>query len=208
MRIAAIVLAAGEGRRMGGPKALAPIGGATFLARAAELMSRPGVGPVLAVVGHQADRVRAAAGLSPSVLVVENPDYREGMLGSILRGLAAAEAEGAQAVLLHPVDHPLVDPTTVDRVVAALEAGAVVAVPSHGGRRGHPGGFAAAAWPALRAAPPGRGARAVLEDHPEWVVHVAGDAGCLAGIDTPDDYRRLIGPLPSGDGRSSTGRST
>jgi molybdenum cofactor cytidylyltransferase len=78
-------------------------------------------------------------------------------------------------------------------VVAALRSGARVSVPSHGGRRGHPGGFARAAWDALRAAPPSEGARFVLSSHPDWIVHVEGDRGCVAGIDTPEDYRRLIG---------------
>src|SRR5688572_15284581 len=68
--------------------------------------------------------------------------------------------------------------TTLFRSVAgALAEGALIAVPSHGGRRGHPGGFARAAWAALRAAPAAAGARAVLAAHPEWVVHVTGDAG-------------------------------
>jgi molybdenum cofactor cytidylyltransferase len=94
------------------------------------------------------------------------------------------------------VDHPLVEVATVDRVVQALLDGALIAVPSRDGRRGHPGGFAREVWPALRGAPIARGARAVLADHPEWIVHVEGDAGCVAGIDTPADYARLIGPLP------------
>jgi molybdenum cofactor cytidylyltransferase len=99
------------------------------------------------------------------------------------------------------VDHPLVAPETVDRVLEALARGARNAVPSHAGRRGHPGGFARDAFPALRAAPPERGARAVLHDHPEWIVHVPGDPGCVAGIDTPEDYLRLVGvPLPAAPG--------
>ena len=121
-----------------------------------------------------------------------NPRPEEGMLSSILRGLDAAEAAGAEAVLLHPVDHPLVDPATVDRVVASLRGGARIAGRTYGSRRGHPGGFARAVWPALRAAPAERGARAVLADHPDWVVHVPGDPGCVLGIDTPDDYERWI----------------
>jgi molybdenum cofactor cytidylyltransferase len=68
-------------------------------------------------------------------------------------------------------------------------------VPSHAGRRGHPAGFAAFAWPALRAAPPTAGARAVLAAHPDWIVHVPGDASCLLGIDTPADYERAFGPM-------------
>ena len=194
VRVTAVILAAGAGRRIGGPKALLPIGVSTFLAHVARTLDRPGVTRMVAVLGHAARQVEAAAGLPGAVTVVVNPRPDEGMLGSVIAGLDAAEAGGADAVLLHPVDHPLVSPATVDAVVAALEAGAVVAVPAHQGRRGHPGGFARAAWAALRQAPAARGARAVLADHPEWIVHVAGDEGCVAGIDTAEDYERLIGP--------------
>ena len=188
----AVVLAAGAGRRMGGPKALLRIGGESFLARAARLLSRPGVRVVVAVLGHDAARVRAEAKVPAGLSLVDNERYADGMLSSVLRGLQEAEALAADAVLVHPVDHPLAEPATVDRVVAALEDGAVIAVPTHEDRRGHPGGFARAAWAALRKAPPERGARAVLADHPEWVVHVAGDPGCVAGIETPADYERWI----------------
>lgn len=190
VHLVAIVLAAGEGRRVGGPKALLRAGDESFLARVARLLARPGVDTVMAVTGHDAARVAAEAGLPPGMQVLVNARYREGMLSSLLCGLDAAEAAGAGAVLVHPVDHPLVEGETVDRVVAALAAGALIAVPSHGGRRGHPGGFARATWPALRAASAERGARAVLADHPEWVVHVPGGPDCLIGINTPEDLRR------------------
>ena len=191
MRIVAVVLAAGWGRRMGGPKALLDVHGATFIERTVDTFERSGVDGIVAVVGPEAERVER---LLRSALSVRNPRPDDGMLGSILLGLDAAEAAGADAVLLHPVDHPLVPVDTVTRVMEALRAGALVAVPSHEGRRGHPGGFARAAWPALRAASPDQGARAVLAAHPEWITHVPGDAGCRAGIDTPADYERLVGP--------------
>jgi CTP:molybdopterin cytidylyltransferase MocA len=194
MNLVAAVLAAGEGRRVGGPKALLRIGSRSFLAQACRLLDRPGVRHVVAVVGHEAARVAREAGCAATVRVVENERYRDGMLSSIWRALDEAEGLDADAVLLHPVDHPLVAPVTIDGVVAALEGGAVIAVPSRDGRRGHPGGFARAAWTALRAASPDAGARSVLALHPEWIVHVPGDPGCVAGIDTPEDYERLIGP--------------
>ncbi len=192
-----MLLAAGEGRRIGGGKALLGIGDAagrtTFLAHGARLLARPGVAAVLAVLGHEADRVRALSQLPPEVASVDNPRYRDGMLTSIWCGLDAAEKLSAEAVLLHLVDHPLAAPDTVDQVVRALQDGAPIAVPSHAGQRGHPAGFARGVWPALRSATPERGARGVLADHPDWVVHVPGDPGCVAGIDTLDDYRRLLG---------------
>ena len=193
VRVAAVVLAAGRGRRAGGPKAVLRIGGDTFLAHVVSRLSRPGVDRVVVVLGHDAPRIVAEAALASSVIVVVNEGWEDGMLGSVLTGLDAAERDGADAVLVHPVDHPLIEAATVDRVVGALQAGARVAVPTHGGRRGHPGGFSRAAWPALRAAPPAQGARSVLSSHAEWIVHVLGDPGCVAGIDTPEDYRRLIG---------------
>ena len=186
-----MLLAAGEGRRVGGPKALLRLGGATFLEACLRALDRPGVAARVVVTGHDASRVEAAVPAGPGVSVVRNEGYREGMLSSVLRGLDAAEALEADALLLHPVDHPRVEPETVDRVLAALAAGARIAVPSHGGRRGHPGGFARETWPALRAAPPGEGARDVLRAHPDWIVHVPGGPACVAGVNTLEDLERL-----------------
>jgi len=193
MRVAAVVLAAGAGRRIGGPKALLRKGPLSFLAHVSGTLRRPSVEIVIAVLGHEAERVAREASAPSWVEIVTCARHAEGMLASFLCGLDAAEAAGAEAVLVHPVDHPLVAAETVDRVVAALTAGAIIAVPSVDGRRGHPGGFARAAWPALRAVSPDRGARGVLADHPDWITHVPGDPGAVAGIDTPADYARLVG---------------
>jgi nicotine blue oxidoreductase len=191
MRIHALVLAAGRGARVGGPKALLTLEGETFLSRCARLLRRPGVERVTAVLGHDADRVRQEAGLSPDVHTVVNARYADGMLTSILAGLDEAEAAGAAAVLVHPVDHPLIEPATVDAVIGALQKGSTIAVPSHGGRRGHPAGFARAAWAALRGATPDEGARGVLARHPEWIEHLPAGEECLVGVNTNDDYERI-----------------
>ena len=187
VRVVAIVLAAGEGRRMGGPKALLPVGDGTFLSRACRLFARPGIAGVVAVLGAEAERVRGAAGIPAETTVAVNERWREGMLTSVWRGLDAAEALGAEAVLLHPVDNPFVAPATVDAVLVALDGGAEIAVPSHAGRRGHPAGFARPSWPALRAAPLDGGARTVLTARPDRVAHVPAGADCLVDLDTPGD---------------------
>src|ERR1043165_6064670 len=191
VRIHALILDAGRGVRAGGPKALLTLDGESFLARAARLLRRPGVERVTAVLGHEADRVRREAALPPDVGVTVNARYADGMLTSILAGLDRAEAAGADALLVPPVDPPLVEAATVDAVMAALVQGATIAVPSHGGRRGHPAGFARRAWAAIRKASPEEGARGVLARHPEWIEHVAAGEECLVGVNTAEDYERL-----------------
>jgi len=216
VRIVAILLAAGCGRRIGRPKALLPLGDTSFLATCAGLLDRPGVALRIAVTGCESAAVAAEAARVPLLDVVKNPDYEAGMLGSVLAGLDRAAECGADAILLHPVDHPLVAAATIERVVTALAGGARVVVPSWEMRRGHPLGIAAAAWPSLRGSPAERGARAVLQDHPDWIEYVDGDPGCVAGVNTRMDYERLIGPLEvspatplpdrtAADGRGSTG---
>jgi CTP:molybdopterin cytidylyltransferase MocA len=196
MRVAAVVLAAGEGRRMGGPKALARLRGATFVAAVAERFARPDVFARIVVLGASADRVDAEARLAADVQRVVNARYAEGMITSVWSGVDAAERLGADAVLLHPVDNPLVEPETIGAVLAALGAGARIAVPSHAGRRGHPAGFAREAWPALRAAPLEGGARSVLSAHPDWVVHVAAGPDCLVDLDTKEALEAARRGLP------------
>jgi CTP:molybdopterin cytidylyltransferase MocA len=199
MNVVAIVLAAGEGRRMGGPKALVRLGATTFLGRVCAALDRPGVAAVVAVLGKDASRVAREAAVASTARVVVNERWRDGMLTSLWAGLDAAEAAGAEAVLVHPVDNPFVGAATVDAVIAALAAGARIAAPSHGGRRGHPAGFAREAWPALRAAPIDRGARAVLAAHPAWVVHVPAGPDCLVDLDTPADLRASLKGLPKSE---------
>lgn len=175
---------------MGGPKALLPIGGETFLARACRRFARPGIASVVAVLGAEADRVRRQAQIPAGATVAVNERWREGMLTSIWRGLDEAEKDGADAILLHPVDNPFVEPDTIDAVLDSLAAGSEIVVPSHAGRRGHPAGFARSTWPDLRSAPLESGARAVLAARPGLVVHVAAGPDCLVDIDTPRDLER------------------
>jgi molybdenum cofactor cytidylyltransferase len=192
VRVAAIVLAAGEGRRIGGPKALLPIDGTTFLDHTCRRFVDTGLA-VIAVLGAEAERVGRETRLPSGVCVVVNEAWQSGMLSSVWRGLDAAEAEGVDAVLLHPVDHPLVEPPTIARVASALAAGASIVVPTWEGRRGHPGGFARAIFEEIRRASPEHGARAVVAADATRLVSVTGDPGCIAGIDTRQDYRRLLG---------------
>ena len=161
---------------MGGPRPSCPLGGATFLARACRLFARAGDRLRGRGAGGRGG-ARAAGGRAPAG-VDGRRQRRAGARACCPRSGAASTRPrpGADAVLLHPVDHPLVEPATIDAVLDALARGAAIAVPSHAGRRGHPAGFARAVWPDLRAAPPD-GGRARSSRPARLVVHVARGPG-------------------------------
>src|SRR6185369_15795557 len=98
MRVAAIVLSAGESRRMGFPKALLPIGQQTFLSRVIETLSASRIDDVFVVLGSQHERILAAVDVRPARVVL-NPDWTQGQLSSLLAGLRAATTEPYDAVV-------------------------------------------------------------------------------------------------------------
>lgn len=206
--VLAIVLAAGESRRMGREKPLLPLGPDArerFLERVTSEAVAAGCARVLVVLGpHNVETVRRACGLDgqPHVEVVLNPDPARGMLSSIRVGVAAAERAGAAAALVWPADHPFARASAVHALLAAWRAREprpAVALPVHGGRRGHPVLFARATFRDLAAAPSAEGARAVVHARAakgEVLEVSVEDAGVLADVDTPEDYERFAGAAP------------
>ncbi len=201
MRVATIVLSAGESRRMGTPKALLPVGSGgteqSFLGRVLAT-ARAAAAPVVVVLGHHASAIRAGVELA-SVHVIENPSPELGMLSSLKVGLRALAESPADitGVLAWPVDHPLVRPATVARLLEehAAHPGRAI-VPRFEGRGGHPALFARTLWPALLALPDDGGARGLYERQPRAVVRIdVDDPGVVHDVDTPDDYRKLRGPV-------------
>jgi len=186
-----IILAAGSSTRMGQPKALLAIGGLSFLGhilrnhRAVRL-------PVTVVLGSHQAEIQAAVDLSDTVVLV-NPRPEDGPLSSLR--IALESAEQAEALVIHPVDHPLVRVSTLQALLDARdESPDAIIVPAFGARRGHPVLFPRRYFQDLRAAPLDQGARYVVRTHAESVISVeVMDEGVIHNIDTPTDYSRLIG---------------
>ena len=192
-RVAAIVLAAGRSTRMGGPnKLLADIGGKPLVRIAVEQALAARARPVVVVTGHQRGEVEAALkGLS--VTFAHNPDYAQGLSGSLKAGIAAlpAEADGAIVCL---GDMPQVDAALIDKLIAAFdpENGALVVVPTIAGKRGNPVVWSRRFFADLSHLEGDVGARHLIGSYPEAVVEVpvTGSAAFI-DVDTPDALRAV-----------------
>jgi molybdenum cofactor cytidylyltransferase len=199
-RIVAILLAAGESRRMGYPKPLLRVDSESFIARTTGLAL--GVADqVVIVLGAHANRVRPAIAQHPRVIVVENRNFVDGQLSSLKVGLAAAIDEHADAVIVHLADHPLVSPDTFLATVAEVGASeSPIVVARYCGRRGHPVIFDRSVFAELMAAPEDQGARVVVNAKPERVLYVdVDDPGVVLDLDTPADLANAgLPPPPSG----------
>jgi len=184
--VAGLILAAGESRRMGSPKALLPFAGETFLDRLIGLL-RARCSPVIVVLGAAAETIRAEA-RRPATFVV-NSDWRTGQTGSMQCGLRAVPPDAA-GVLFTLVDHPAVSPETIGRILAGS---APVRVPRFQGRRGHPIFLSRTLIAEFLALPADGAARDVVRRHAfETEFLDVDDPGVVADIDEPQAYRDLI----------------
>jgi molybdenum cofactor cytidylyltransferase len=194
--IPAIVLAAGKSSRMGRPKAALPLpGGDTFITRIVRTFSAASVEDVVVVVGHDAKAVVDAFAASDLVArFVENPDYEQGQLSSLLAGLRVVDRPGVVATLITLVDVPLVSAATVGAVVDRYRAThARVVRPVRGNQHGHPVLIDRALFDAIRRADPAAGAKAVIRAYVSDAGDVVvDDAGAFVDADTPDDYERML----------------
>ena len=198
-RVAGVLLAAGEGSRLGRPKALVELDGQTLAERGVTMLRTGGADPILVVAGAVQVNVE-------KIHAVYNEQWRTGMGSSLRAALRAlTDAEGAQdglaatlavdvgAVVVALADQPLIGTEAVARLIAAYRGGAGVAVACYDGKPRNPVLLAREHWPEVIAAATGdQGARGFLRAWPELVTLVeCGDTGSPDDIDTPADLDRV-----------------
>lgn len=182
---AGMVIAAGGGRRIGGPEALLRTGDTPLVDRAVDTVREAGCAPIVVVLGAAADEVRAAAALAGASVVVDKA-WGTGIGSSLRVGLKALTDVEADAVVVVPVDMPGVTTHAVRRV-AALPYPDVLVCATYDGRRSYPMLFGRKHWSGISTvAHADVGARPYLLAHKHEVLDVA--------CDRIADGARLDGP--------------
>lgn len=190
-RIAVLMMAAGQSRRMGSVnKLMADVDGAPMVRRAAESALSAKVDRMVVVTGHEQERIRhALTGLDVSF--VHNPDFADGLSGSLRRGIQAVASlsPAVDGCLVCLGDMPQVTSHNLDRLIAAFDPleGRAICVPTHNGKRGNPVLWGATFFDEMANVAGDVGARHLIGEHSEQVCEIAiSDPGVLLDIDTPE----------------------
>jgi molybdenum cofactor cytidylyltransferase len=192
-RIGALLLAAGQSRRMGGPnKLLAEIDGLPMVARVAQRLLASRARPIVAVLGNQAETVDAALGKLP-VERVRNPDFAAGLSTSLKRGIAALP-DDLEGVIVCLGDMPLISGRHLERLITAFNPleGRAIIVPTRRGKRGNPVLWSKRFFTEMAGLAGDVGAKHLIGEHAELVAEVEmDDDAVLVDIDTPEALEAL-----------------
>jgi molybdenum cofactor cytidylyltransferase len=191
--LAAAILAAGESRRMGSPKALLPLRGVTFVQHLVEATRLPRVGVTRIVLGAGAEEIRAKLNVDPAMIVV-NPNWGKGQLSSIHAAILSLPP-GTEGLILAPVDHPLVSANLVSRLIKQFdETDKQIVIPTFHARRGHPVIFRASLYDELLEASPEVGARQVVWAHEQEIAEVpTEEEGVVLNLNDPETLKKAMG---------------
>jgi len=191
--IVAVVLAAGESRRMGQANKLTiPVDGTPMVARVVDTLREGGVQRVLVVTGHAPEEIRGALG-DRDVEVVHNPDYEEGMGASVRTGVSVV-GNDVDGVLIALGDMPWVSTDVIGRLLDAFtpDGDLSIYIPMFGRKRGNPVLWGSRHFPELRQLSGDVGGKALFHRHAEAICYVDVESAAVnIDVDTPEALRKL-----------------
>ena len=189
--ISAIILAAGESKRMGQPKMLLPWGNRTVIEHVVSTFFKAGIEDIVVVTGGAHEYVKKTVEPYP-VRIIRNPNYAAGeMISSIQCGIQEMP-EQTLAALIGLGDQPQIQEGNISAICDAYkENGSPLVVPSFQMKRGHPWLVARPFWQKLLVLQAPQTPRDFLKDHSDQIQYVNLDTPTiLADLDTPDDYEK------------------
>ena len=190
-RVTAVVLAAGESKRMGQSKQLLAWGDTTVLGQVLQNLKASSIHDILVVTGCEADAVGTIAE-TEGVSTIHNPHYASGeMIGSLQTAIRRLPAS-VEAVLVTLADQPLVSPDIISQLLTTYRQGlGEIVAPTYHGQRGNPVLISRQFFADLLILPPDSAPRALLKQHPQAVYLVdVGDEAVLIDLDDSGSYER------------------
>ncbi len=193
MAVGAVIVAAGQGKRMGGSKLLLPLGDRKIIERTIAPFLDARCDPIVVVIGSQDERMRSLLTGQP-VLIAENPDPSSEMLDSVQIGCRQLQERDWAVFFVHPGDIPLVTSRTLLQLIDALshDRGKRIAIPTFKGRTGHPVLFDQSLYEPVLGLRGGSGLRSLVHSRDDVLKVPCDDPGVVLDIDSWEDYRRAV----------------
>jgi molybdenum cofactor cytidylyltransferase len=190
--ICAVVLAAGESRRMGTQKLLLDYGGKSVIRHIVDQITASIVENVYVVTGHDSDQVTKELSDSPASVVI-NDNYKLGMLSSLRCGISATP-EKCQAVLVALGDQPAITSKLINEIVEAYRnTDKGIVVPTYQGKRGHPVIVSMKYEDHILTRYDDVGLRGLLHEHSDDVFELTvSTPDVCSDMDIPADYKRQL----------------
>lgn len=190
--ISAIVLAAGESKRMGKPKLLMPLGNSTALERTIDNLLSSEVSEVIVVLGYKSQEMTRIIADRP-VKIAVNPIYKRGMSTSIITGLSVVDNK-ADAIMLILADQPFIGSKIINKLIGEfIHNNKGIVFPAYQSNQGHPVIFAAKYEAELLKLEGDVGARGIIRKHANDILEVAVDSESIClDIDNMSDYYRAL----------------
>lgn len=190
----AILLAAGESRRMGELKALLPWQGQSLIVHQVSALANAGVDRIVVVLGHRHEELAREINNETNTEWTFNPDYLQGRTTSIKAGLRALDTRLPETILLLSVDQPRTAETIAEVLQQHRSVSPMITIPTCGGKGGHPIVFDGALIDELgRIKEESQGIREVVQRHREGTRRVElGRDELLWDLNTPEQYRAAL----------------
>ncbi|TSA48520.1 MAG: molybdenum cofactor cytidylyltransferase [Deltaproteobacteria bacterium] len=192
--ISAILLAAGESKRMGRPKQMLAWQGKTLLRHVLENLIHSNADEIILVLGHEAEAIRKSL-TEFQIKIVINPDYQQGMASSLRQGLLAMNPT-SEAFLVLLADQPGIGPEIMNHMIREFQQANPkrgIVRPVYRGLRGHPVLISVRYLQEALQLRGDVGARQILMNHPEDILEIDVDQdGILKDIDTPEEYQKYM----------------
>jgi molybdenum cofactor cytidylyltransferase len=193
--INAIILAAGESKRMGLPKMLLPFGEKTMIEAVISHAVSSKISRIHVITGANREKIEEVIKKYP-VKIVYNARYTSGMLSSVQSGFRSLP-EDTDGVLILLGDQPSVSNVIIDEVIeSSKKTKKGIVLPVYRGHRGHPVLIDAKYTKEVKRLDPDIGLRSLLHAHPEDVYELPlNSRAILQDIDNPEDYKKEISKL-------------
>jgi molybdenum cofactor cytidylyltransferase len=194
-KIGAVILAAGESKRMGFPKQLIEICGEKIIRIVVMKVLNVGFGDIVVVLGHMARDIARYIDDMIGIKIIVNPRYREGMSTSLIEGIKNLRQD-IEAFMVILGDQPFVSKETMEKIIETyygMERKPLMVVPTYRRLRGNPVLISSRIAKEIMSLRGDIGARALMERYKAYISYIEiQDPGVVLDIDTKEDLEKAL----------------